>query len=633
MDLSQWILKRSPLLLALGALGGTLLLSGCRSAAEHRERADRSASAIIAEKQQEAFGESVPFTIEQPSRTFRERLMLEQNLVTVQPASLGSAHLEDPEHWPEDIGEPLERPDVFLPDSFARDGSVELDLVDALRIAAANSRQYQSEKESVFRAALQLDLERYRFDTSFIGLLNGILSSDQGSNQTGAVGSAEVGLERQLESGATLGGRLIVDLVRLLSGEGASSLGLAADASITIPLLRGAGKHIVTESRTQAERDVLYALYRFERFKHDYAVQIASEYFSVLQQIDQIANAEASYQRLTLLVNRTKALNTHGRVTGIEVSQAEQDLLRARERWISAREGYARALDRFKLTLGLPTDANIHLSGEEFTHLLAEAETMLGTQTTEIEIDLDEATPIEEQTPEMPTPDPDERGRYEFDEDRAVALALENRLDLRIAAGEVYDAQRRVIVAEDALGAGLNLTGNASFGARRASVGAATSPNARLDPSDGFYSLGATLDLPWSRRDEGVAFRQSLIALESTVRALQALEDQVKLDVRDALSNMLQQREGYRIQSQALTIAEFRVRQTQALQEADRAETRDVLEANDALVQAQNAVVDALVSYRISELSLQRDLGVLDVNHQGLWNEYDPQTPEDYERE
>jgi outer membrane protein TolC len=58
--------------------------------------------------------------------------------------------------------------------------------------------------------------------------------------------------------------------------------------------------------------------------------------------------------------------------------------------------------------------------------------------------------------------------------------------------------------------------------------------------------------------------------------------------------------------------------------EAGRAEIRDVLESQEALVSAQNALTAALVNYRVGELALQRDLGVLALNEEGLWQEYTP---------
>lgn len=58
--------------------------------------------------------------------------------------------------------------------------------------------------------------------------------------------------------------------------------------------------------------------------------------------------------------------------------------------------------------------------------------------------------------------------------------------------------------------------------------------------------------------------------------------------------------------------------------QAGLAEIRDLLEAQEALISAQNAVTSALVAYRVAELELQRDMGVLEVNEEGIWREYVP---------
>jgi outer membrane protein TolC len=75
-------------------------------------------------------------------------------------------------------------------------------------------------------------------------------------------------------------------------------------------------------------------------------------------------------------------------------------------------------------------------------------------------------------------------------------------------------------------------------------------------------------------------------------------------------------------------LAESRVESTNLFLELGRAETRDLLEAQDDLVSAQNALTGALVDYRVAELELQRDMGVLQVNEQGIWREYESEQPE-----
>jgi outer membrane protein TolC len=58
--------------------------------------------------------------------------------------------------------------------------------------------------------------------------------------------------------------------------------------------------------------------------------------------------------------------------------------------------------------------------------------------------------------------------------------------------------------------------------------------------------------------------------------------------------------------------------------QAGRAEIRDLLDAQEALVSAQNALTAGLVDYRVAALALQRDMGLLETDEKGLWREYDP---------
>jgi outer membrane protein TolC len=112
--------------------------------------------------------------------------------------------------------------------------------------------------------------------------------------------------------------------------------------------------------------------------------------------------------------------------------------------------------------------------------------------------------------------------------------------------------------------------------------------------------------------------------LERSVRNVQQLEDQIKFELRNELRNLIEARENYIIQTQGVDLARRRVKSTELFLNAGRAQVRDILEAQRALVLAQNALTSALVSYRVSELELQRDMGVLKVDHKGVWSEFKP---------
>ena len=78
------------------------------------------------------------------------------------------------------------------------------------------------------------------------------------------------------------------------------------------------------------------------------------------------------------------------------------------------------------------------------------------------------------------------------------------------------------------------------------------------------------------------------------------------------------------IQAKAVYVAQKRVKSVNMFLDAGRAQTRDLLEAQDALLSAQNALTASVVDYRVAELTIQRDMGVMQVNEKGLWQEYLP---------
>jgi outer membrane protein TolC len=343
----------------------------------------------------------------------------------------------------------------------------------------------------------------------------------------------------------------------------------------------------------------------------------------VLQQMDEVRNAEENYRSLIASARRSRRLAEAGRLPEIQVDQAVQNELRARNRWISSNEQFERLIDAFKSIIGLPPDARVELDRTDLEQLRAPAQRIIDKIAKQAESEASKKTQAADAPIELLPPSEADAGPLEIDMSQAIQLALDNRLDLRVAIGAVYDAQRQVVVVADALGAELTLFGSAGLGERR-SIDSATSDNAHLRFDRGRYAALLTLDLPFERTAERNAYRKSFIYLEGAVRDVQALEDQIKLSVQNELRTLLTSRESLKIQAQSVIVAQKRVRSSNLFLEAGRAQIRDLLEAQEALFSAQNSLTAAVISYRIAELELQSDMGLLQVDNQGLWQEFLP---------
>ena len=620
---------------AWAALALAVAAGGCLSAEDHRHKADRAAESNVRAAQQSALGRTEPLEIRSAADTLRRRLLLDQALPVSGSASTALRDVPPIEAFPD----PAYFTEAAPPDAApappwmdrSRQTPVRLTLVEAVQVAAANSRTFQTEKEKVYLAALNLDLSQNEFRGIWSSELQtqAIADLSSGTDEASLEPSSEISFAKKFPNGLEVTAALALNLFRLLTPVPGESFGQFADLSATLPLLRGAGRLVVTEPLRQAERDTIYAVWSFERFKQTFTVDIVRAYLAVLEQADAVRNAEENYRLLIASTRRARRLADAGRLPELQVDQARQSELRARDRWIGAQQSQARAADSSRFAVGLTTDAGVEPDPAELARLV-EGAVRLRAPEPEAKPAGEAAVPGEaaaatgaDAAIEIAPPDRVHRGPLELEERPALELAVDRRLDLRVAVGKVDDAQRKIAVAADALLPDLTLLGTFALGGR-ASAGTVDAAGEGLRLDRGLTTGVLTFDPAFERTRERVDYRTRLVDFEKSVRSVQELEDQVKFQVRDSLRTLLSARESVRIQETSVALARRRVDSTNLLLQAGRAEIRDLLEAQESLVSAQNALTSALVRYRVAELELQRDLGVLQVGVDGRWQEYRP---------
>jgi outer membrane protein TolC len=450
-------------------------------------------------------------------------------------------------------------------------GVVEIDLHRTLEIAFENSRDYQTRKENVYVAALNLTRQRFNFGLQWFDRGDGGVAGVEGDTGTATADNA-FGVDKVFEFGGSLGISILTSFSRIIVQDDEWSFGNALSASFTTPLMRGFGYWIAREPLTQAERDSLYAVREFRRFQRTFTVSIASQFLRVLQQKANLRNAEENLKSLRLNANRQREFHEAGRIDIVQLGQAAQDELSAEQRVVTASAALDSALDQLKLTLGIPTVAKFAV----------------------LERDLEK---LSEQIAEVFTPD----------EELCIQLARTLRQDLMVTRGRVVDADRQVNIAANALQMGLDLSLSTSV------------PTDDRQPFDfNFeqtrYAAGLAWDLPIQRLPERNTYRRSLITREQARRAYEQARDQVDLEVRRGLRNLEQARLSYDIQRSALQLAEKRVDSARDRQAAGRATVRDFLESQRDLLTAQDATYAALIAYVIAQLELVRDLEILEIN-------------------
>ncbi|MDI9433368.1 MAG: TolC family protein [Planctomycetota bacterium] len=458
-----------------------------------------------------------------------------------------------------------------------------LSLAEAVEIATRYSREYQSQKESLYLAALDLTLTRHRYAPQWFGTFDAFYAKNLGREDITAGAEGGVNKTFLLANGLRVTSGLALDWSRFLTGDPQTSLGSVLTSTLAFPIL-GAGAGLSEwENLTQAERNVLYRIRTFNRYRQTFVVSVISEYYRVLQQREAVSIQEASYARQVESTNQLRMEVEVGQRPAYDLGEAEQRMLTTEQALVSARQRYEQTLDTFKVRLALPTDANIELDPNELTALA------------DIGISEPEYTEVE-----------------------AIELALDRRLDLANTRDGLDDAQRKLELAAKGLGVQLNLIGSANV---------ASEPEtkfASLQFDEGNYRLGLEGDLPLDRKAERNAYRESLITLQQRQRSYEEQVDEIKLGVRQGYRDLAETAESYRIQQIGLNLARKRVEVEKLSLQYGRGTVRLLLDSEDALVRAQNDVLSALVDHTIAKMSFFRDIGVLQVRPDGMWEHTAP---------
>ena len=540
-----------------------LLSAGCTTA-HYRQSADKEAYGAVAQKTPLVKNMDEHFTIEQTNQLSLDGLPITTNV------------------------------EEFLgPDRQAEAGGKIISLEKALEIGVQHSRSYQSSKEQLYLRALGLTLDRHQFAPIFSagGTAQYDVTTSLTTNNTFAEArdvhvAPGATTSMLLRSGARISASLTADFFRYLAGDPSTVTSSHLLGQLAQPLWRGAGYKVTMENLTQSERNLLYALRDFVRFRKDFSVQIARAYYQVLGNRDAVRNGYLNLQSSRKNAERTRELSREGRVTQADLGRLEQQELTAESAWISAIRAYKQSLDDFKLQLGLPIEANLVLDDKE----------------------LDQLKII----------------HPEISVDDSIRVALATRLDYQNLREQYDDADRKIGVAADALKAQVDLMASAGMDSKEVSAARLALP----DPNHYNWNAGLKLDLPLERKAERNAYRTALITREQARRAMDQREDEIRQQVRDSWRVLDQAKRSFEISEIGVKLAERRVEEQNLLAELGRAKAQDQVDAQNDLINSKNQRTQALVGHTIARLQFWVNMGILYIKDNGQWEEVTHVKPE-----
>lgn len=511
-----------------------------------------------------------------------------------------------------------------------------ISLEKALAIAFESSRTHQARKENLYVQALGLTLTRRDYNPIFAGFLSGDLRrttrdvtrlSDeaefavQSPELVRAVGNlagtpadllnayAELVASATRATGATApdttidaqrtlsgqtslqaglllkgGGRLALqlssDFFRFLTGNSRESASSTLSGTFSQPII-GQGTKTARETLTQAERNLLYGLRTFTRTRKTFAVQIASNYYRVLQDRDTVRTNWQRHLSARRNLERAQAEFAEDLQRLVDLGRFEQQQISAERSWIQSIRNYRQSLDVFKIELGLPPDAPVILDEKELTSLM--------------EGGLDHPSITAEE---------------------AAQVALVTRLDLQNQRDQLEDVGRGVEIAASALYPDVSVV----LGTTVASLSG--NPFEQFDFNRAIWNAGLDFDPKLDRTAERNSYRRSLIAYEQARRQLEEFEDGVRLDARQGWRDLDEARSAYESNVRGVELNERTYEeQEMTFDLLGTISPIDLIDALNEFTDAQNARTRSMVDHKITKLGFWRDMGILYIKKNGQWED------------
>jgi hypothetical protein len=575
-------------------------------------------------------------------------------------------------------------------------------LQQAFTLALINARVYQLQLENLYNAALNVTLQRFQFEPQFYAGMTprtsplgigfpGVNPVNQFLYQTrkapgGQVSTLTLGEIAGFGKLFNSGGQLLMGFANqvVFNFVGKNPIQPTVQSSLPLtfvqPFLRGAGRAVVLENLTQAERQLLYQARTFAKFRQEFIVDMLTGgtisqpgvgfalqgfttagntdptlgFIPVAQNFAQVIidlKNVAYFEQLAALYEQLIEGESSG-LTQLQVDQVRSQVVSARQTLVSDIVTLRNSNDAFKQQLGLPPDTPMVPDLSLYQPYL-DVFTQIDEWQRDPKRKLEDVPNIVDRIPPLQDivldghsilgPYLNSSTYIDNEEDleatlqAAVRIALEYRLDLMNTRAQLYDAWRQIRVRANALKGFLDIRlTNQVF-----TPPTTTNPFAFVSQAKQF-SLVLDAELPLIRVAERNAFRQAIIAYEQQRRSLQSLEDFIKNQLRSDIRQMQLTYITYDITKRNLILNirlkdqafEQIVAPPQAVTGQGLAQTANAATQTSNLIGFQSRVIGsesllttAFQNYQLARLIVYRDIGTLPYDE---WEAFSEIFPSEY---
>jgi outer membrane protein TolC len=488
------------------------------------------------------------------------------------------------------------QPPVRLAD-YVQNGKLVLSLKSYLDLVMANNTDVSIQRLTVERFQNNLLGSFSQFDPTLSLNIGQTRSTSTSGNRFDLVSqlkslrqSSTLQFNQLLPSGTTIGAN--IGLTKNTSNSANNlinpNLGGTFGFNFSQPLLRGRSLDIVRIQITTARINLRSTVLTNRDSMMSYVQTAESAYWDVVGARDSLRVAEAALALQQVSMDRSNKMLELGAMAELDIYQPRAQLEQARIQVSQAKFSLMRTEDSLRRQMGADLDPAVRLLPLELTEAVA---------------------PPEDTTV--------------LDREALVQNALSNRPDLAraILALQLDDLNTKQSVNN--LRPQLTLTG--SYSATGTSGTFYSSGNLVPISTGGFYDalgiafdrqnptyvFGLILNLPLHDRGAAANLANSLLAKKSDTLSVRRTEQQVRLDVLNAVTALESSREQVKLAVVFRDLAKQDQESWQKKFDLGTTEMYFVLDAQNRLVNAESSLSNAYITYHRNELNLQRVTGEL----------------------
>ena len=289
-------------------------------------------------------------------------------------------------------------------------------LDQAIELGLINSREYQNRREDLYLTALPVTLQRFGFAPQFFFTEQAIREKFGSNAPAGPVNrwrfESATGVAKLFSTGALLVAQFANQTIINLTGDAPHTVSVSdINLDLVQPLLRGGGKAVTLEALTQTERNLVYEIRDYARFRKQFFVSVAGGdnvpgsggrfsglgasitpgsglgisglevlpgsagsvilntgllangqgYLPTLLIAARLENEKKNVEALKLNLGVFEFFFKASRIEELQVNQVKTDLLNSENQVLALNRDLQDALDQFKIQLGLPPHVKLEL--------------------------------------------------------------------------------------------------------------------------------------------------------------------------------------------------------------------------------------------------------------------------------